>query len=46
MTDRDEEYSAQETNRRFEAALRGDPPPSTKSMTRVLNSPGYGLCIG
>jgi hypothetical protein len=23
MTDRDEEYSAQETNRRFEAALRG-----------------------
>jgi hypothetical protein len=28
------------------AAPRRDPPPSTKSTTRVLNSPGYGLCIG
>jgi hypothetical protein len=28
------------------AASRRDPPSSTKSMTRILNSPGYGPCIG
>src|ERR1700722_15885969 len=28
------------------AASRRDPPSCTKSMTRVLNSPGYGSCIG
>src|ERR1700719_1929468 len=28
------------------AASRRDPPSCTKSMARVLNSPGYGSCIG
>ena len=28
------------------AASRRDPPSGTKSMTRVLNPPGYGSCIG
>jgi hypothetical protein len=28
------------------AVSRRNPPSSTKAMTRILNSPGYGPCIG
>jgi len=39
MTDRDEEYSAQETSRRFEAALRGARMVGHKPQSMKLGKP-------